>query len=199
MNEATYPKQELRVVDVHPQTRSKLNDLERNYSMTTLTTKTTSTQASMHPLREFARKTGRFFWHFFEMLIAMGAGMGVFHLFIVLIRPYSNSAVIQSGTALHAIVMAMFMTAPMVAWMIVRGHGWRHSVEMAIAMLGPMAAVGLLCQFGADTYLPWLAEASCPAMFIGMIAAMLYRRDHYTRAKSHIVEYAKEESAPSCH
>lgn len=167
--------------------------------MTTLTTKTTSTQASVHALHEFALKTGRFLWHLFEMLIAMGAGMGVFHLFIVLIRPYSNSAVVQSGTTLHAIVMAVFMTAPMVGWMIVRGHGWQHSVEMAIAMLGPMAVVGLLCQFGVDNYLPWLAEASCPAMFIGMIAAMLYRRDHYTRAKSHVAEHAKMENEPSCH
>ena len=167
--------------------------------MTTLTNQTTSTQASAHPLREFALKTGRFFWHLFEMLIAMGAGMGVFHLFITLIRPYSNSAVVQSGTALHAIVMAVFMTAPMVAWMIVRGHGWGHSLEMAIAMLGPMAAVGLLCQLGADAYLPWLAEASCPAMFIGMIAAMLYRKEHYTGKTNHTSHAAHTVAEAACH
>lgn len=167
--------------------------------MTSLTTKSTNTQAYEHPIRKFALQTGRFLGHLVEMLIAMSAGMGVFHLFTGLIRPYSNSAVIQSGTTLHAIAMAVFMTLPMVAWMIVRGHGWRHSVEMAIAMLAPMAAVGLLCQVGADAYLPWLAEASCPAMFIGMIAAMLYRKDHYTDRGNHASHPAHPQMEAACH
>jgi hypothetical protein len=133
------------------------------------------------------------------MLIAMGAGMGIFHLLIRLMRLYSNSAVIQSGTTLHAFLMAVFMTLPMVAWMIVRGHGWRHSVEMAIAMLGPMAIVGLLCQLGVAVYLPWLAEASCPAMFIGMIAAMLYRKEHYTGKINHAPHTAHTKAEATCH
>ncbi len=166
--------------------------------MTTLTNKTVE-QASNHPLREVASKTGRFLLHLLEMLIAMGAGMGIFHLLIGLIRPYTYSTMVRSGTTLHAILMAMFMTIPMVAWMIVRGHGWRHSIEMAIAMLGPMAAVGLLCQLGADTYLPWLAEASCPAMFIGMIVAMLYRKEHYTGRANHASHSAPEDIEAACH
>jgi hypothetical protein len=36
-------------------------------------------------------------------------------------------------------------------------------------------------------------------MFLGMILAMLYRRDHYTRAKNHAAEHAKVESEPPCH
>jgi hypothetical protein len=41
-------------------------------------------------------------------------------------------------------------------------------------------AINLLCSLGVIEYLPWLSEASGPAMFLGMLAAMLYRRDHYT-------------------
>ena len=72
------------------------------------------------------------------------------------------------------------MTVPMVAWMIVRGHGWSHSAVMAIAMLAPVAVIIVLRLLGAESTLPWLADASHPAMFFTMFIAMLYRRDHYT-------------------
>ena len=72
-----------------------------------------------------------------------------------------------------------------VAWMIVRGHGWRHSAEMAFAMLAPVAAIIVLHLLGADAYLPWLSKASHLAMPLGMIVAMLYRRDHYTGKTDH--------------
>jgi hypothetical protein len=68
----------------------------------------------------------------------------------------------------------------MVAWMIVRGHGWRHGAEMAIAMLAPVAASLLPRLLGADADLAWITDLSHPGMFLGMLVAMLYRRDHYT-------------------
>jgi vacuolar-type H+-ATPase subunit I/STV1 len=166
--------------------------------MTTLTNKRIK-QASDHPIRNIASKTGRFLLHLLEMLIAMQVGMGLFHLMLGLIRIYSNSRAFESGTALHAIVMTVFMTIPMAAWMIFRGHGWRHCIEMVVAMVAPVALIGLLCQIGIDEYLPWLAGLSTPLMFLGMILAMLYRRDHYTRAKSHVVEHADVENEPACH
>jgi hypothetical protein len=137
--------------------------------------------------RGLASKAGRFLLHFLEMLVAMQVGMGIFHIMLILIRTYSNRAALESGTTLHAIVMTIFMTVPMGAWMVLRGHGWRHSMEMVIAMTAPVALIGLLCQLGVDEYLPWLAGLSTPLMFLGMIAAMLYRREHYTRGKSHHV------------
>ena len=166
--------------------------------MTTLTNKTIE-QAPDSPIRDIASKTGRFLLHLLEMLIAMQVGMGFFHLMLGLIRIYSSSRAFESGTTLHAITMTVFMTIPMVAWMIFRGHGWRHCIEMVVAMIAPVALIGLLCQLGVDESLPWLAGLSTPLMFLGMILAMVYRRDHYTRAKNHVVEHADIESEPPCH
>lgn len=161
--------------------------------------KAVNPQKSGSGMRDLASKTGRFILHLLEMLVAMQVGMGVFHLMIGLIRAYSSFRALESGTTLHAVVMTVFMTVPMVAWMIFRGHGWRHGAEMVIAMIGPVALIGLLCQLGVDEYLPWLAEVSTPAMFLGMIGAMVYRREHYTRAKRHVVNEVKVESELPCH
>jgi hypothetical protein len=120
------------------------------------------------------------------MLLAMSAGMGIFHLLASQIPASSSlAAVADSETVLHNAVMDFFMTVPMLAWMIVRRHGWRHSLEMGVAMIAPIAAINLLCSLGAVEYLPWLANASGPAMLLGMLAAMLYRRDHYTSKAGH--------------
>ncbi len=166
--------------------------------MTTLTNKAVK-QASAHPLREVASKTGRFLLHLFEMLIAMQIGMGIFHLMLGLLRIFSISRAFESGTALHAITMTVFMTAPMVAWMILRGHSWRHCIEMVVAMIAPVAVIGLLCQFGVDEYLPWLAGLSMPAMLLGMVAAMLYRKEHYTGNANHASHTAHEDVEAACH
>jgi hypothetical protein len=77
------------------------------------------------------------------------------------------------------------MAAPMVAWMRIRGHGWRHGFEMALAMLVPWAAVVGLVALGAANVLPWLAHASDPAMYLGMLGIMLVRRDHYAHGGAH--------------
>ena len=151
--------------------------------MTAITPKTTIEHG--HQMRGLISKTGRFVLHLLEMLLAMQAGMVVFHLMLGLIRTYSNSTAWEAGTILHVITMTVFMIVPMAAWMIFRGHGWRHCAEMVIAMTAPIALIGLLCQLGVDAYIPWLVGASTPAMLLGMIVAMLYRRDHYTQAKSH--------------
>jgi hypothetical protein len=179
---------------------------EGDISMMDITQKTTiehakamNLQAPEQEMHDRGVKVGRFVLRLLEMLIAMQVGMGVFHLMLGLIRTYSSSRALESGTTLHAIVMTVFMTIPMAAWMIIRGHGWRHCIEMIIAMIAPVAFIGLLCQLGVDQYLPWLAGLSTPLMFLGMIFAMLYRRDHYIGTKSHVVADANVEREPSCH
>ena len=176
--------------------------------MTAITKKTTvdkskaiTSQESVEGLRNLAVKTGRFILHLLEMLVAMQIGMSVFHLMLGLLRIYSNSRAVEAGTTLHAVVMTVFMTVPMAAWMLIRGHGWRHCAEMVIAMIAPVALIGLLCQLGLDEYLPWLAALSTPLMFLGMILAMLYRREHYTTGKGHAATELKVEegSQPPCH
>ena len=153
-------------------------------------------------IHNLASKVGRFLLHLLEMLLAMSAGMSIFHLFAGLIPASSSwAAVANSETVLHNIIMDFFMTIPMLAWMILRGHGWRHSLEMGLAMLAPIAVINLLCSLGVVEYLPWLAKASSPAMYLGMLAAMLYRRNHYTGHGAHSAHVARlgEVDQSSCH
>ena len=148
--------------------------------------KTDDTHAHDHRIRNSASKVGRFIRHFLEMLLAMMAGMAILNLLGNLIPASSSyAAAFRSGTNLYAIMMAVFMTVPMVAWMIVRGHGWRHSAQMAFAMFAPVAVTTVLRLLGADAYLPWLGNASHMGMFLGMLIVMLYRREHYTGKAGH--------------
>lgn len=145
-------------------------------------------------------KVWRFLLHFLEMLLAMGAGMGIFHLLVRLIPASSSlNTAIKPGTNVHAILMMAFMTIPMLGWMIIRGHGWRHSLEMGIGMVIPMLVIALLCQLGLSEYLPWLTDANSAAMFLGMIAVMIYRRDHYTGSASHSAHTVYMGSEPESH
>lgn len=138
--------------------------------------------------RPFLADVGRLLLHLAEMLAAMMAGMMIFHLLVrAILAPLGYAAAFGPGTDLHTIGMAVFMTLPMAAWMRVRGHGWRLGAEMSAAMLLPMAAVVVLCRLGADTWLPWLAQAASPAMYLGMFAAIIYRRDHYLGHHNHPV------------
>jgi AraC family transcriptional regulator, transcriptional activator FtrA len=121
-----------------------------------------------------ALTAGRFALHFGEMVLAMYAGMLIYMPLESLVPP-----------ALQGIGMALFMAWPMVAWMRIRGHGWRHGFEMALAMLVPWAAVVGLNALGANNVLPWLKQADGPAMYLGMLGIMLVRREHYTHGGAH--------------
>ncbi len=131
-----------------------------------------------HGLGSVALGAGHFVLHFLEMVIAMMVGMGVF-------LPVKGAFVSQGYTALldraspdYWAWMGAFMVIPMVLWMRFRGCGWRLGVEMAIGMLLPAVAVLLLCDVAHVT---WLTPgAAHPAMLIGMLAAMIYRHEHYS-------------------
>jgi flagellar biosynthetic protein FliP len=121
-------------------------------------------------VKERALVVGRFAFHFVEMCIAMMAGMVVY---------MAIPGVMALPPALHQLGMAVAMTLPMVGWMRVRGHGWRHGIEMSIGMLAPWAAVLGLVALGAANALPWLAQADGAAMLLGMLAVMLLRPGHH--------------------
>src|SRR5512143_2937683 len=72
----------------------------------------------------------RFMWHFVQMLVAMMVGMMIFHMLTG--KPSETDRVIWYAG------MELSMVPPMVALMLYHRHGWRHSAEMAVAMLiGP--------------------------------------------------------------
>jgi hypothetical protein len=124
--------------------------------------------------------SAKFGLHFLEMVIAMGVGMAIF-------APVKSALVAQGYVALldtrsldFQIWMNLFMVVPMVLWMRVRGCRWRHGAEMGGAMIVPTACVLLLCQLGLSSVLPWFTPSlSGPAMFLGMLLIMLYRREMY--------------------
>ncbi len=136
-------------------------------------------------LKGVASAVGKFLLHFLEMAIAMGVGMAIF-------APVKGALVSQGYTALldtssldFHVWMNVFMVVPMVLWMHARGCDWRYGAEMGGAMIVPTACVLLLCRLGVSDVLPWFTTSlSGPAMFLGMLGIMLYRREMYTSGYS---------------
>ena len=147
---------------------------------------TASTQTYYQRVLNLVLQVGHFILHLLEMVLAMMAGMVILYVLDILTpESASYSAAFEYGTILFDFVIAVFMTVPMVAWMSVRGHDRGHVAEMAFGMNAPVAAIIVLRLLGVDASQPWLADASHPAMFLGMLIAMLYRRDHYTGKADH--------------
>ena len=127
-------------------------------------------------------KTIRFLLHFLELQIAMSLGALICYLVVRLITGSSSfTTAYHPGTFLFATGDIFFLTVPVVAWMIFRGHGWRHSLEVTFAMIIPVATIMVLDQFSVYDYLTWLLTGGYPSMSLGMLVCMLYRRDHFTR------------------
>ena len=128
-----------------------------------------------------ARLAGRFLLHFLELQIPMVLGASVCYLLGRLIPGSSSfAAVYHPGTYLFAIGDVLFLSVPVAAWMIFRGHGWRRSLEMALAMLAPVIIITVVGEVAGAPYLLWLVTAMYPAMSVGMLLYMLYRRDHFS-------------------
>ena len=122
------------------------------------------------------RSTGgawRFARHYLEMVVAMMVGMAMI--------PVTRALVdLPDGTGFELAEMAVWMTVPMVAWMVVRGHGRRATAEMAAAMLVPAAALLALHVTGAVADGDALVMLEHTVMFPAMLVAMVLRRDEYT-------------------
>jgi len=161
---------------------------------------TDSMQERNERIRTVASKAGRFLLHFLEMQIPMVLGMIPWHPVVRALRASPTYAeAFQRGSALSTIGHGLFMTIPMVAWMVIRRHGWRHSMEMGAAMLAPVLAIIVLCSLGADTYWPWLITLASPAGTLGMLVYMLYRRDHFTEQAGHSAHTESATTEPLCH
>jgi hypothetical protein len=128
--------------------------------------------------------TRHFLRHYLEMVVAMFAGMAV------LWTPASWVVRTLGGWSdLHAqapaamfLVMATTMTAPMVGWMLYRGHGWRANAAMSASMFLPtFAAIGLLWTDAVGD-VGTLMAAEHVAMLACMLGVMLARPDEYRHA-----------------
>jgi hypothetical protein len=123
-------------------------------------------------------------------------GMAVFVPVKLALVSLGYAALLDTSSIDFQAWMGVFIAAPMVAWMRVRGCSWRDGAEMGGAMLGPVALVLALCGLGVPNALPWLTtNSSGTAMAIGMLAIMLYRRQHYTSGYS-FIRFGRGQSAP---
>jgi hypothetical protein len=130
-------------------------------------------------LRRSAAHVRRVLVPFLELQIPMALGALVCSLVLGLVLPSSSFATAyHPGTYLFTIGDLLFLTVPVMAWMLVRGHGWRSSLEMAGAMLMPVAAIIVLGQAAGSNALLWLPTAGYLALSLGMLAYLLARRTH---------------------
>jgi hypothetical protein len=113
------------------------------------------------------------------MLLAMLLGMLVLGGTIEGALQILGTSLSDAPTSVSAAVMAVSMTAPMVAWMHYRGHALQQSVEMAASMVVPTA-------FAIALY--WLGSISAHGVMVvqhvvmipAMVGVMLWRYEHYT-------------------
>jgi hypothetical protein len=132
-------------------------------------------------------KTVHFIRHYVEMVVAMMLGMLVLGGAATVLL---GSIGIDVGTwredapELLLLGMAFTMSAPMVAWMRHRGHGWAPAWEMTASMLAPSVAAIALLWAGAVNEPGTLLAIQHAGMFPAMLAVMLLRLDEYTRHAS---------------
>lgn len=121
------------------------------------------------------------FWrHFLQMLAAMFVGMiGTGAIFLSIVGLKSWNAVTTEYPTQALLAMAVGMTAPMAAWMLYRGMGWKNTYEMAAAMVLPVVPFLLLVWFDVTKS----AECGiyCAVMVLAMLALMFYRRSEYSK------------------
>ena len=129
---------------------------------------------SPHPKRNFAR-------HYVEMVVVMLGGMVVLGAPAGWLMGAFGTSWSQLSPAMMVLVMAVTMTAPMVAWMRFRGHAWRPTAEMAASMVLPALAAMALA-WTVVTAVGTLMVVEHGAMLAAMLVAMLVRRDEYMGA-----------------
>jgi hypothetical protein len=128
-------------------------------------------------------KTLHFIRHYVEMVIAMLLGMVVLGgaAVVALGAIGIDTGDWRSGAPeLLLLGMATTMSAPMVAWMRHRGHGWTPAWEMTASMFVPSFAAIALLWAGAVEDSHTLLMIQHIAMFPAMLAVMLLRLDEYT-------------------
>jgi len=125
----------------------------------------------------------RFVWHYVQMAIAMYLGM-LLPVGLIL-STLGLSHLLRSPEA-SALVMTAEMVFGMSVWMLIRRHGWRHTVEMSAGMSASTVVAAAASLAGL---LPHTAAQSGTVgilMWAGMLAAMLFRwRDYAQGHHSH--------------
>jgi hypothetical protein len=136
-------------------------------------------------VRGAAADLGRRLFPFVELQLAMALGALACLLVGRVVRASPIYATdYRPGTVPYWDVF--FLTVPVVIWVLIRGFGRRRILELAVAMLSPVAAIVLLGQLTRTAYLLWLVTAMYPAMSLGMLTYLLFRRSAIDRDRRRI-------------
>jgi hypothetical protein len=138
---------------------------------------TTTAQPARH--RRF-RGFGHFVLHFFEMCMPMCIGWAVGDvIYFAIAEQLGSSDPFHDWPVPSLLIVTFNMTAPMVAWMRLRGMAWRPTAEMAAGMVALATLILIAGGLGIVTMetLPWLAHG---LMMPAMLVPMLLRLDLYT-------------------
>jgi hypothetical protein len=110
------------------------------------------------------------------MVLAMLLGMAVFYLPV---EALFGALGAEDGPLVSLLAMGISMTVPMVAWMRVRGHSRRLSLEMGASMVVPTAGVIALLETSVLEDLDALMAIEHLVMLPAMLVAMLLRKEEY--------------------
>ncbi|HEX8990168.1 MAG TPA: hypothetical protein VF784_00690 [Anaerolineales bacterium] len=143
--------------------------------------KLNSVSAAPRTFDGFAKQAGGFLWHFTQMVLAMEAGMMIYHKLIM--PPLMGTGF---GRLLRAYplfgywMMVLSMVLPMLALMVIYHRStWQYCLGMTGAMVAPLAAltVLVLCSLCPMHILYGIGD---PLMFAAMAVFMLVRPAHHT-------------------
>lgn len=112
--------------------------------------------------------------HFVEMSAAMAVGMPIYRA----VAGISWAEQYRLYPVPSVTAMALTMALPMAGWMLLRGHGWRNSAEMAAAMIVP--AIPFIILAGLHVISGTACRAYMPLSIAAMIGLMIYRWDMYS-------------------
>ena len=116
--------------------------------------------------------------HFVEMSAAMAIGMAAGMPIYRAVAGISSAEQYRLHPVPSVSAMALTMALPMAGWMLLRGHGWRNSTEMAAAMIVP--AIPFIILAGIHVISGTACRAYMPLSIVAMIGLMIYRWDMYS-------------------
>lgn len=135
-------------------------------------------------LSQLVTRTGYFAFHFAEMWFAMLLGMAAFVALGVALSTQGMPGPSDPASIEFQVGMALFMVAPMAGWMRFRGCSWPECATMSAAMLLSTAAGLVASAFDLRDAQRWLSRNQHLLMLVGMLAFMIYTREHYTSGYS---------------
>ena len=116
--------------------------------------------------------------HFVEMSAAMAIGMAAGMPIYRAVAGISSAEQYRLHPVPSVSAMALTMALPMAGWMLLRGHGWRSSAEMAAAMIVP--AIPFIILAALHVISGTACRAYMPLSIVAMIGLMIYRWDVYS-------------------